>query len=125
MKIPYFVFIATILFLIAHITETILTCLLVDGSWRIITLILNLITVLIPILFLLKVKAAHEALKIIAIITVVYGFLFNYLNYTEKSAFGEFSTFMWLFNSFQILTGLFLYYSLFRVKTSIKIKENR
>lgn len=118
MKIPYFVFIATILFLFAHITGTIIGCLLMDGSWRIITLILNLITVLIPILFLLKVKAAYEALKIIAITTVVYGFLFNYLNYTEESAFGEFSTFMWLFNSFEILTGIFLYYSLFRVKTS-------
>lgn len=117
MKIPRLAFIATLAFLIIHIIETILSQFFIEGNWSFITLGLNLIVVLVPIFFLFGLKQAYEALKIIAIITVVYGFLFIYLNYTEEKAFGKLSDFMLIFNVFEILIGIFLYFSLLRKET--------
>ncbi|HQU82150.1 MAG TPA: hypothetical protein PKY59_03445 [Pyrinomonadaceae bacterium] len=118
MKIPSSTIIATVLFLFTHIAETIIGFLIMSNGLSLLTLFLNLITILVPLLFLAGVKALRETLKILAIITVVYGFLLLYLDFTEENAYGNFASWMWIFNSFEILVGIFLYYTLFKLKTS-------
>lgn len=118
MKILPATVIATILFLFTHIAETIIGFLIMSNGLGWLTLFLNLITILVPILFLAGVETLRETLKILAIITVVYGFLLLYLDFTEENAYGSFASWMWIFNSFEILVGIFLYYTLFNLRTS-------
>ena len=117
MKIPRFVLSATIAFLITHIIGTVLSLFYLDKSLSLITLVLNLIIITTPILFLFRFKEAYEGLKIIAIITIVYGGLFLYFSYNIENAVGNLSYLMPFFNAVEILVGALLYYSLFRKET--------
>ena len=123
MKIPNSIFAAALLFLLTHIAEAIISFQIMSGGLGYVNLFFSLITVCVPILFLAGLKSMGESLKILAIITVVYGFLFIYLNFTEKNAFGKFTSWMWIFNLFEIFAGIFLYYTLSTKKISYWIEN--